>query len=136
MPLPGVLRPLSRPHLHIWSAALTEGRNPETPGRRGPTIPLMYSETWSVFPSLSLGTIEKWVWVPFPRTWTEFETKGPRPGLQLPSQEVLWVTAVRLSSDSEVFLGSEQLAVGGADEHSCSVRSFHSLILDLTQSHP
>lgn len=85
---------------------------------------------------MSLGTIEKWVWVLFPKTWTEFETKGPRPGLQLPSQEVLWVADVRLSSVLEVFLGPVQLAVGGTDEHSCSVRSFHSLILVLTQSHP
>lgn len=86
---------------------------------------------------MSLGTTEKWVWLPFPRTWTELETKGPRPGLQLPSQEVLWVAAVRRSSVlEEVFLGPVQLALGGADEHSFSVRSFHSLILVLTQSHP
>lgn len=135
MPLPGVSRPLSRPQLHIWSTALREGRNPETPGRRGPTIPLMCLRP-GVYSCLSLGTIEKWAWVPFPRTWTEFETRGPRFGLQLPSQEVLWVTAVRLSSVSEVFLGPVQLTVGGADENSCFVRSFHSLILDLTQSHP
>lgn len=43
----------------------------------------------------------------------EFETKGPRSGLQLPSQEVLWVAAVRLSSVLEGFLGPVQLAVGG-----------------------
>lgn len=58
------------------------------------------------------------------------------PVLQLPSQEVLWVAAVRFSSVLEVFLGPVQLAVGGADDHACSVRSFHSLILVLSQSHP
>lgn len=55
---------------------------------------------------------------------------------QLLSLEVLWVAAVRLSLILEVFLSPVELAVRGADEHSCSVRPFHSLILVLTQSHP
>lgn len=36
----------------------------------------------------------------------------------------------------EALLGPVQPAVGGADGHSYSVRSFHSLILVLTQSRP
>lgn len=89
------------------------------------------------------------MWADDPRTWTGFETKGQRPGLQLPSQEVLGVAAVIMLSVAfairpptteealEALLGSVQLTVGGADEYPCSIRSFHSLlILVLTQSHP
>lgn len=62
-------------------------------------------------------------------------------GEGLPSQEVLWVAAVIMLSSAfaeplGALLGLVQLAVGGADEHSCSKRSLHSLVLVFTQSHP
>lgn len=160
MPPPDGLRPLSRlqdaqppvqaPAAHLVGSSQRRQES-KIPDRRGPTIPLIYPKTWSVSLGLraSFGTLKKkWVCVPAPRTWAGFKTKGRRPGLQLPSQEVLWVAAVIMLSSAfavrpptteealGALLGLVQLAVGGADEHSCSVRSLHSLILVFTQSHP
>lgn len=160
MPPPDVLRPLSRlqdaqppvqaPAAHLVGSSQRRQES-KIPGRKGTNYTTDLPPRPGAYPWVSkphLAHLKKWVCVPAPRTWTGFKTKGRRPGLQLPSQEVLWVAAVIMLSSAfavrpptteealEALLGLVQLAVGGADEHSCSVRSLHSLVLVFTQSHP